>query len=393
MAVVLSWFWIEATIHARGFRRGIGSDMKAQYFGLWSNLIYCFWRVSRGNILARADTSSGSDQEEGDSNSDSDSTSDKCNKDPLFRGTRAQQEAFDRCLEATVNENENALRQHVLAFSMAFIQQDLPRNRFDSPVLSYCAMLAVNHNSQGWKLPGNYNSFLSGMIYCAQLWIFREACQLVDEKSGRSLDDVFSKVVSAVVAPGEKHDLWQHSQLATDVVPCGQAGSLQQKCHLEFGWVRDLLWGDSYPDGADHAAICEFCEVQPTVYQSYENSCDRKGIRGYSFTSLCEQCWQGHNKAEREKEKEKERTLALNKARVDSMMNIVQNICSTEQNPIARAVDRLMSEDTAGKNLRTSRRWFQRHLIYNLSQELQIVKRRNKYIYNKHRVDAMNLKL
>jgi hypothetical protein len=51
-------------------------------------------------------------------------------------------------------------------------------------------MLAANHSSQGWKLPGNFNSSLSGMIYCAQLWIFREACRQVDHDTHLSLDEV-----------------------------------------------------------------------------------------------------------------------------------------------------------------------------------------------------------
>ena len=129
------------------------------------------------------------------------------------------------------------------------------------------------------------------------------------------------------------------------------------------------------------------------MHQSCGYSYDRKGLGGYDFTSFCEQCWQKCEKAEREKEKKKEQILALNKARMDSMMTIVQKIHSTEQTPIARAVDKLVSEVTSVENVSNSRRWFQRHLIDHLSQELQVVKIRNKYMCNKQRVDAMDYKL
>jgi hypothetical protein len=51
MAVILSQFWTEATIHARGFRVGIGPDTKVRYFGLWANMVVYFARVSRGRPL------------------------------------------------------------------------------------------------------------------------------------------------------------------------------------------------------------------------------------------------------------------------------------------------------------------------------------------------------
>ena len=138
--------------------------------------------------------------------------------------------------------------------------------------------------------------------------------------------------------------------------------------------------------------ICEICTVRPTVHQSYEDSHDRKGIRSYSFVSFCEQCWQKCETARREKEEKEEQILASNKARINSMMNIMQEIHSTEQISIARAVDKLITKVRSVKNFSNSRRWFQRHLIHCLSKELQIVKIR-KYMCNKQRVDAMDFKL
>ena len=71
--------------------------------------------------------------------------------------------------------------------------------------------------------------------------------------------------------------------------------------------------------------IYEICRVHPTVHQTYGDSHDRKGIRSYSFTSFCEQCWQHYKGVEREKEK-KEQILASYKARVASILDNVQQI-------------------------------------------------------------------
>ncbi len=143
----------------------------------------------------------------------------------------------------------------------------------------------------------------------------------------------------------------------------------------------------------ERESICEVCRVRSIVHQSYKDSYDWKDIRFYSFTSFCEQCWQKCEKTKREKEKKKKQILTLNKARMNSMMKIVQKIHSTEQTSIARVIDKLVSEITSVKNVSNSRRWFQRHLIDYLFQELQVVKIWNKYMCNKQRVDAINYKL
>jgi len=184
--------------------------------------------------------------------------------------------------------------------------------------------------------------------------------------------------------------------------------------------------------------ICEICRVRPTVHQSYGDSHDRKGIRSYSFTSFCEQCWQERETARREREEKEKQILASYKARVASMLNNMQQIRLTEQVPIVCAVDKFMIEVKPVHNYTPSRRItarmmdevrkicsteqvsylnalekyksevrevrsvqslnrfrgkFQRRIIDDLSKELQIVKIRNKYMCNKQRVDAMDFKL
>lgn len=41
---------------------------------------------------------------------------------------------------------------------------------------------------------------------------------------------------------------------------------------------------------------CEICKVNPTAHQDAAFARDRKGISGYSFTSYCDQCWEGKTK-------------------------------------------------------------------------------------------------
>ena len=139
--------------------------------------------------------------------------------------------------------------------------------------------------------------------------------------------------------------------------------------------------------------ICEVCEVHPAVNQSSERFSDRKGISSYTFTSFCEQCWREYTEENRKREREKEQTLAFRKEKMEKMMRYVRGFHSTEQVPIGYAVERLLSDIRSAKNFCNSQRWHRQHLADHLSQDLQIVKVRNRYMCNKRRVDAMDFKL
>ena len=181
--------------------------------------------------------------------------------------------------------------------------------------------------------------------------------------------------------------------------------------------------------------ICEVCKARPTVHQSSEYSIDRKGLGGYIFTSLCEECRQENETARRESEERERQIFARHVASVARMLDNVQQIQPVEQVPIAYAVDKFMTEiqpkheyhpshritakmkDEARKlrlteqisflaaferyrsqvghkrSLQRFRGKFQRRIIDGLSKELQIVKIRNKYMCNKQRVDAVDFKL
>lgn len=109
----------------------------------------------------------------------------------------------------------------------------------------------------------------------------------------------------------------------------------------------------------------------------------------YTFNSFCEQCWEKYTREKRKREQEIERTLTSRKKKVHEMMKHVRGLNSTEQVPIGYAVEKLMGDTRSG----SSQRWHQRDLISCLSQDLQIVKVRNRYMCNKQRVDAMDFKL
>ena len=139
--------------------------------------------------------------------------------------------------------------------------------------------------------------------------------------------------------------------------------------------------------------ICEVCEVRPAVNQSSERFSDRKGISSYTFTSFCEQRWREYTEEDRKREREKEQTLTLHKEKMEKMMRYVRGLHSTEQVPIGYAVERLLGDIRSVKNFCNSQWWHRRHLVDHLSQDLQIVKVRNRYMCNKRRVDAMDFKL
>lgn len=90
-------------------------------------------------------------------------------------------------------------------------------------------------------------------------------------------------------------------------------------------------------------------------------------------------------------EMEKE-ILALREGEKDSMMKDIRRLPLTDQVPIAYAVDKLLDYERS-KNCSNSRQWCQRYLINVLSQDLQIVKIRNRYKCNKRRVDVLDFKV
>ncbi|OLE53788.1 MAG: hypothetical protein AUG51_11415 [Acidobacteria bacterium 13_1_20CM_3_53_8] len=92
-------------------------------------------------------------------------------------------------------------------------------------------------------------------------------------------------------------------------------------------------------------------------------------------------------------EQKREQILALREQRVETMLNGVRALHCADQVPIAYAVDRLISEVRSVRYFSDSRLWYQRYIIRTLSQDLQILKVRNRWMCSKGRADAMDFKL
>jgi hypothetical protein len=47
--------------------------------------------------------------------------------------------------------------------------------RYESPLLSFCAMLSIKPSIRSWIEPGNFNSSLSAIIWIVQLLVFYDS--------------------------------------------------------------------------------------------------------------------------------------------------------------------------------------------------------------------------
>ncbi|KAK4551902.1 Histidine kinase osmosensor [Recurvomyces mirabilis] len=81
------------------------------------------------------------------------------------------------------------LKKSAIAISQSIIQQHLAGSPFKSPLLPYVAMLSVHGKYGNWEEPGSFNTHLSALVYCGQLWIFRLACEAVDARETVITDD------------------------------------------------------------------------------------------------------------------------------------------------------------------------------------------------------------
>jgi len=167
--------------------------------------------------------------------------------------------------------------------------------------------------------------------------------------------------------------------------------------HTNPPYLANCDWGRpcDCPECRESARspICDICKVLPTEHLDSKLSHDRKGVRSYIVTSFCGPCLDERLGLQRKRDSEKEQKLAFRRRKLDEMMNHVRGIHSTEQVPIKYAVEKLLGDIRSGKGFSNSRQWYQQHLIQRLSRQLQIVKVRNRYMCNKQRVDAMDLKL
>jgi hypothetical protein len=215
----ISKFWKGADPEGRAasFRTHILSSSAKGYIRHWTEFLTFCWRGWAGELFpnsledirnqAAASSpyrpSSNLGGNGGDDNSDGQSAP-ASGLDDWATGPR--DEFYERyfhlssrqesCLNDFVNrasalgEDDKLQRKAVLekaavAFSQAVIEQHLAKSPFRSPLVAYVAMHSVA-GSGSWMEPGSFNSHLSALIYCGQLWIFRFACDKVDLQTSMS---------------------------------------------------------------------------------------------------------------------------------------------------------------------------------------------------------------
>ncbi|KAH6635816.1 hypothetical protein F5144DRAFT_486627 [Chaetomium tenue] len=139
--------------------------------------------------------------------------------------------------------------------------------------------------------------------------------------------------------------------------------------------------------------FCDICKVNPTVHQSADSTHDRKGMRGYNFTSFCGPCWERREEQEKQRRQAKERSLATRREKLSNMTRAIKRLPPGEQLPVDYAVQRFLNETRGMGYAQNSHRWHREYLCRELSEELRIVKVRRRYMCDKGRVDAMDFKL
>ena len=84
-------------------------------------------------------------------------------------------------------EMDERLDGCVLRFGVALIQQRLGGRAFDSPILSFAAVLAWDTKQNTWERVGDYTSYLSQLIYDFQLLALQHCLGLIDRGEAQDL--------------------------------------------------------------------------------------------------------------------------------------------------------------------------------------------------------------
>lgn len=174
-ANILNEFYAGASGRSDGFRYFKNASTLVKYFATMKQLLAYCYRV----VLSETGHFTSSEPEQ-------------VLPVDIIRENGLQASAARRIMEslAMIDANDHddanaakvahaALKSAVRQFYVALICHDVGSRPFQSPVLSFCAMLSrkVRGKGQGlWHDAGNFNSHLSALTWCAQLVIFDYAC-------------------------------------------------------------------------------------------------------------------------------------------------------------------------------------------------------------------------
>ena len=114
--------------------------------------------------------------------------------DSEIRIISCQQQAWDKVTQALEAKEPDleALKLPVQRLSLSMLEVKHGTQRFSSSLVSFCTMLSVKPSTLAWKDAGNFNSFLSGLIWTTQLLIFHHCATEEMAGKGEGLDLIHS---------------------------------------------------------------------------------------------------------------------------------------------------------------------------------------------------------
>lgn len=95
----------------------------------------------------------------------------------------------DNNVDIYVNDEttERELKDLLLELWMLVICHTTGARRYQSPLLSFCAMLSIKPSTRSWMEPGNFNSSLSALIWNVQLLVFYDSVLKERQGLGKTL--------------------------------------------------------------------------------------------------------------------------------------------------------------------------------------------------------------
>lgn len=94
---------------------------------------------------------------------------------------------WDEAMAQARATHSDALEPALLALWMSLLKHDLGPRPYKSPLVSFCAMLAIKTNTGAWHEPGNFNKHLSAMVWLTQLLLFHDCARRADLEGSSAL--------------------------------------------------------------------------------------------------------------------------------------------------------------------------------------------------------------
>jgi len=112
----------------------------------------------------------------------------KATEEQLTAWNDIWQKAKEECQsEDEEDRKQTELKSRLLELWMLIICHNTGARRYQSPLLSFCAMLSIKPSTKGWMEPGNFNSHLSAMIWVVQLLVFYDSARKEQQGRGQTL--------------------------------------------------------------------------------------------------------------------------------------------------------------------------------------------------------------